>query len=157
MGGWDYQLLVVGEVAVAMLLGGLIGAERQAADKPAGFRTHMLLAGASAALVGLAQGLLREFAAMPERELVRGDPIRIIEAVMTGISFLGAGTIFRNSKESHVEGLTTATSLIFSGGIGVAVGLRQFVFAAGVTVLALIVLRVLHWLEQRVERDAGTD
>jgi putative Mg2+ transporter-C (MgtC) family protein len=66
---------------------------------------------------------------------IRSDPIRVVQAVVIGISFLGAGTIFRREKSDHVEGLTTAASLLFSGTLGISVALRQFVLAVGATAL----------------------
>jgi putative Mg2+ transporter-C (MgtC) family protein len=144
------ELEILAEVALAMLLGGLVGIEREFADKPAGFRTHMLVAGAAALLVGLAGALMNRF--IPGHEtILRSDPIRIVEAVITGISFLGAGTIFRYGRSSHVQGLTTAASLLLSGAIGIATALRQFVLAIGVTLLALIVLRGLRVIERWIE------
>jgi putative Mg2+ transporter-C (MgtC) family protein len=142
------QFEVIGEVALAMLLGGLIGFEREIADKPAGFRTQMLVAGAAAMLVGLADAFLNRY--MSGNPQVTSDPIRIVEAIVTGISFLGAGTIFRSKDGQQVEGLTTAASILLCAAIGVSVALRQFVMAVGVTVLALIVLRVLTLIEKRI-------
>jgi putative Mg2+ transporter-C (MgtC) family protein len=144
---WNVQLQVIGEVALAALLGGLIGIEREIADKPAGFRTHMLVAGAAALLVALGDALLERFSADPTLAVVRSDPIRIVEAIITGISFLGAGTIFQRTKSERVEGLTTAASILFSAAIGICIGLRQFWLAVGVTVLALAVLRGVKFLE----------
>lgn len=141
---WTIQLQIIGEVAIAMLLGGIIGIEREMADKPAGFRTQMLVAGAAALLVGLADALLVRFAG---EGAGRSDPIRIVEAIVTGISFLGAGTIFRRTASEQVQGLTTAASILLCAAIGIAVALRQFVLAVGVTLLALIVLRGLAVIE----------
>lgn len=79
--------------------------------------------------------------------------------MITEISFLGAGTIFRD-RRSHVTGLTTAASLLFSGGIGVAVALRQWTIAIGATLLVLLVLRALNWVEHRLNKQttlAGID
>ena len=140
------QFEVIGEVALAMLLGGVIGFEREMADKPAGFRTHMLVAGAAALLVGLGDALMRRFVGEGTHATV--DPIRIVEAIVTGISFLGAGTIFRRSESDQVQGLTTAASILLCSAIGISVALRQFVLAVGVTVLALIVLRGLTGVEK---------
>ncbi|HYJ19232.1 MAG TPA: MgtC/SapB family protein, partial [Burkholderiales bacterium] len=139
---WSLQLLLVAEVAFAMLLGGVIGFERELANKPAGFRTHMLVAGASALLVGMGETLVAKFAEDAGHELIQADPFRIIGAVVSGVSFLGAGTIFRGGRQ-HVEGLTTAASLLISASIGVAVGSRQWITAIGVTLLTLAVLRAL--------------
>src|SRR5688500_16427080 len=143
------QFGIIGEVALAMLLGGVIGFEREMADKPAGFRTHMLVAGAAALLVGLGDAMLRRFA-MDTSVNASSDPIRIVEAIVTGISFLGAGTIFRRDRSEQVEGLTTAASILLCAAVGISVALRQFVLAVGVTVLALIVLRGLTFIEKRL-------
>jgi putative Mg2+ transporter-C (MgtC) family protein len=152
MADWLSQLIIIGEVAFAILLGGVIGIEREVANKPAGFRTHMLVAGASALLVGLGDALIRRFGASVDSDLISSDPIRIVGAVITGVSFLGAGTIFRHARGQQVEGLTTAASLLFSGAIGIAVALEQFVLAFGATVLGVAVLRGLKLIEARIRR-----
>ena len=143
------QLGIIGEVALAMLLGGLIGLEREVADKPAGFRTQMLVAGAAALLVGLANAIIKVFLT-EENANVTADPVRIVEAIVAGVSFLGAGTIFRSKDQREVEGLTTAASILLSAAIGISVALRQFVIAVGVTLLALAVLRLLSIVEKRI-------
>lgn len=148
---WLMQFEVVGEVALAMLLGGVIGFEREMADKPAGFRTQMLVAGAAALLVGLSDALILRFV-IEGKTNVHGDPIRIVEAIVTGISFLGAGTIFRRDSSEQVQGLTTAASILLCAAVGISVALRQFVMAVGVTLLALIVLRGLTGVEKRLAK-----
>jgi putative Mg2+ transporter-C (MgtC) family protein len=148
---WAMQLEIIGEVALAMLLGGVIGFERELADKPAGFRTQMLVAGAAALLVGLSDAMLLRFLAEGKMN-VTGDPIRIVEAIVTGISFLGAGTIFRRDASEQVQGLTTAASILLCAAVGISVALRQLVLAIGVTLLALIVLRGLTGVEKRLAR-----
>jgi len=152
--GWSVQLLIVAEVAFAMLLGGIIGFERELANKPAGFRTHMLVSGAAALLVGMGDILVAQFAEDAGKDLIQADPFRIIGAVVSGISFLGAGTIFRGGGQ-QVEGLTTAASLLVSASIGVAIGSRQWVLAVGVTLLTLGVLRALMTVEKIIARRAG--
>lgn len=146
------QFEIIGEVALAMLLGGVIGFEREMADKPAGFRTQMLVAGAAALLVGLGDAMLRRFA-MDSSVHASSDPIRVVEAIVTGISFLGAGTIFRRDRTEQVEGLTTAASILLCAAIGISVALRQFVLAVGVTLLALFVLRGLTGIEKRLTKS----
>jgi len=79
--------------------------------------------------------------------LVRADPIRIIAAVITGISFLGAGTIIRQGQRGEVEGLTTAASLLFASAVGINVALSQWILAVGATFLALIILRVIPFID----------
>ncbi|MGZ9057703.1 MAG: MgtC/SapB family protein [Burkholderiaceae bacterium] len=149
------QLLVLAEVAGAMLLGGMIGYEREAANKPAGFRTHMMLAGACALLVGLGGSMLTNFSAS-HPGVISADPFRLVGGVVTALGFIGAGTIFRPRGE-RVEGLTTATSLLFSGGIGVCAALQQWWLAVGATLLALVVLRGLQVVEARIEAKAKSD
>lgn len=150
---WLMQLEIVGEVALAMLLGGVIGFEREVADKPAGFRTQMLVAGAACLLVGLADAMLLRFLA-EGKSSVTGDPIRIVEAIVAGVSFLGAGTIFRKDASEQVQGLTTAASILLCAAIGISIALRQFVLAIGATILALIVLRGLTGIEKRLAKKA---
>lgn len=143
------QLQVIAEVALAILLGGIIGIERELANKPAGFRTHMLVAGSAALLIGLGEALVQRFATSDYATLIQSDPMRIVGAIITGISFLGAGTIFRH--ETHVEGLTTAASLLLCGAIGMAVALHQFIIAGGITLLSLVVLRGVKFIEDRIK------
>lgn len=142
------QLSIVGTVALAMAAGALIGFERELADKPAGLRTHMLVAASAALLVSLGDVLVMRF----DRELdgvrLQTDPVRIIEAIVTGVSFLGAGTIIRHRGE-RVEGLTTAASVLISAVVGVTVALGQLLAAGGVTLLVLITLRAPAWFSRQ--------
>ncbi len=146
LGEWRLQLGIVGSVAFAMLLGGLIGYERETRKRPAGLRTHMLVAGAAALLLGLGDLMAEHFSDESYQNLVRVDPIRIIEAIVTAVAFIGAGTIIQHARKDAVLGLTTATSLLFTAAIGIGVGLQQYVLTVGVTVLALLVLHVLTGL-----------
>lgn len=148
---WAAQLAVIATTAYAMLLGGVIGYEREMKDRPAGFRTHMLVAGAAALLVGLGDLLAVHFSDEAYRELVRVDPIRLIEAVVAAVGFLGAGAIFRRSGGNSVSGLTTAASLLMVAAIGISAGLHSYILAFGATALTMIVLLVLARFERRTE------
>ena len=153
MGGvlenWQLQLQLVGTMAVAMVLGGAIGYEREMKNRPAGFRTHMLVAGAAALLVGLVDLLAHRYSAEVYSNLVRIDPIRLIEAMVAAVGFLGAGTIFRNGSESVITGITTAASLLMVAVIGIAVGVQSYVLAVGATLTTLFVLWLLGRWEKR--------
>ncbi|MEX2124079.1 MAG: MgtC/SapB family protein [Woeseia sp.] len=138
---WQPQLQAVGSVLIAAILGGVVGMERELADRPAGLRTHAILAAAACLLVTLPDALLEYYAAVSAPEILRADPIRIVEAVVTGTAFLGAGTIFRDRDKGATEGLTTAASLLLVGAIGISVALGQLVTAVLVTVLTLLLLR----------------
>ncbi|MGH7254246.1 MAG: MgtC/SapB family protein [Nitrospirales bacterium] len=109
-----------------------------------------MVAGAAALLVVSGDVLVAHFDAGFSSRVLRADPIRIIEAVITGVSFLGAGTIIRRQAEPHVEGLTTAASILLAAAVGICVALSRTTLATGVTVLALVVLRRLRWGEQRM-------
>lgn len=154
MAEWQAQLAVVYTTAYAMLLGGVIGWERELKQRPAGLRTHMLVAGAAALLVGLGDLLAVHFSAEEYRELMRVDPIRLIEAVVAAVGFLGAGAIFRRSGRGDVSGLTTAASLLMVSAVGIAAGLRSYVLALGATLLTLAVLVALNWFERRIADGA---
>lgn len=140
------QAILLAEITVAALLGGAVGFERERADKPAGLRTHMLVAAAAALLVGLADSMV---GTLGQTSRVQADPIRVLEAIITGVAFLGAGTIIQRRQARSVEGLTTAASLLLVASVGAAVALDRLVLAVGVTVLTLLVLRTVETAERR--------
>lgn len=142
------QLQILGYIAIAMVLGGIIGFERERADKPAGLRTHMLVAGSAALMVGIGETIVTFMDV--DSSLIQTDPIRIIEAIITGISFLGAGTILYRKDKGDVEGLTTAASLLFVAGVGIAVAIHQLFLAVGVTLLTLVVLYVVKIFDRSI-------
>lgn len=144
------QLTVIVTTGYAMILGGAIGFEREMKNRPAGFRTHTLIAGAAALLVGLADLLAHQFSAEHYRDLVRIDPIRLIEATVAAVGFLGAGTIFRRGSDGGVAGLTTAASMLMAAAIGIAAGLHHYLLGLGAALMTLFVLRVLSWSERRM-------
>lgn len=143
------QWSTVLHVLAAMGLGAVLGVERELAGKAAGLRTHMLVAGAAALLVEMGgvvvEGIDREVEGVP----VATDPMRVIEAVITGVSFLGAGTIIRRGGEGDVEGLTTAASILVTAGVGVAVALGQWIVAVALSVIVLLTLRAVHLVVAR--------
>lgn len=151
---WESQLWVVAGAAFAMVLGGAIGFERELKNRPAGFRTHMLVAGAAALLIGIGRMTVQD-PAFADVALLRTDPLRMVEAVVAGISFIGAGTIFASRRGESVAGITTAASLLMVAVIGVAAGFRYHVLALAATLLTLLVLTVLHALERRAAPDRG--
>lgn len=140
-------------ILVAMLLGGLVGLEREIAGKPAGLRTNMLVSGAAAFIVKLSDLLVERFVAdVGQTALVRVDSLRVIEAVVTGVSFIGAGTIIRRSEDLEVEGLTTAATLLFTAALGMAVALGAPWLALGAALAVVVTLRVVAMVEKRIPR-----
>lgn len=129
-------------LVIAAILGGMIGFERQKHGRPAGFRTHLIVAVASALLMTLSEQSYIHGAADAS---VRVDPNRVAAGAITGIGFLGAGVIFRAG--ATVQGLTTAACLWMVTAVGLAVGAGAYipsVFATGVTLFALLALRVFE-------------
>lgn len=145
----EFQLL--GKIILAAVLGGLVGLEREFAEKPAGLRTHMLVGGTATFLVTLAQRMVLSF---EQPEILNTDPVRVMEAIIVGISFLGAGTILKYNREGErvVEGLTTSASILSVAAIGIAVALNTFVLAVGVTALNLFINWGLAYIIQRVTK-----
>lgn len=141
----EQELLLLVRPAVAALLAGVIGWERESAGKAAGLRTHMLVGLAAALFIVAADVLVARYAAGEyDPDVLRLDPMRVIDAVATGVGFLGAGTIFVSGRDRVVRGLTTAASVWATAAIGVIVGLERYVLAVGVTVLAYAVLHLLR-------------
>ncbi|SFJ36972.1 MgtC/SapB family protein [Thermoflavimicrobium dichotomicum] len=142
----DVWSISYGELAlrlvVAAVLGGIVGWERELNNSPAGFRTHILVSVGSALIMLISIYGFSEFMQEPR---VTFDPGRISAQVVSGIGFLGAGTILRQGVT--VSGLTTAASLWVVAGIGLAVG-TGFMFAAVLTtMIALISLELLNRIE----------
>lgn len=141
------QLVILAQVVGAAVLAGFIGFEREVANKPAGGRTHMLLASAATLLVAVASAFVGDASTEIQGELLRADPLRVIEAIVAGVAFLGAGTIIRSRDTNQVEGLTTATSLLVVAAIGVAIALELYLLAVLTTVFTLLVLRAMERFE----------
>jgi putative Mg2+ transporter-C (MgtC) family protein len=144
----DLQLVLFGRAALAALLGFAIGLEREYRGKSAGDRTFALLAFAAAAVTGVGAELLG-----PD------GTSRVIQGVVTGVGFLGAGLIFRRSK-SDVRGLTTAASAWGVTGIAILVGLGAYLTAALGAALILLILEfdaipALRRIHERAE-SAGS-
>lgn len=138
----DYFVRVLIRLLLAIFLGGIIGYEREQQGKAAGLRTHILVClGATLfILLGDTSGAV-------------GDSMsRIIQGVIAGIGFLGAGTIIKNAED--VRGLTTAASIWFTAAIGVGVGLGHVALSLFSTLLAVV---VLHWVPIVLETDKSRE
>lgn len=138
---------IFGSVVLALGLGGALGLEREIADKPAGLRTNMLVAAAAAFVVCLSDLLVERFQSELESTVVAADPIRVVQAVVIGVSFIGTGTIIRRQSKSEVEGLTTAATLLMSAVIGIGVALSAKWLAVSVTIVVLVTLRGVALIE----------
>jgi putative Mg2+ transporter-C (MgtC) family protein len=133
------MMRVVVRVLTAALLGALLGAERERAGKPAGLRTHMLVA--------LGAALFVLFPAESGMEVA--DLSRVIQGVATGIGFIGAGTILKRAEAEQVEGLTTAASIWLTGAIGMSAGAGQLWLSLVCALSAWVILYVFARWEPR--------
>ncbi len=151
MSSIEWQILALARVALAMILGGMIGVEREMIGKPAGMRTHMLVGGASALFTLLGSVIINYFGEVTcGIDIIRGDPIRVIQAIVLGISFIGAGTIMQHPERRKVIYLTSAASILFTAGIGIAVAVDQYMLAVGCVVIVWTVNRGLRYLDKKV-------
>ena len=130
---------IVVRLLLSALLGSMIGMEREASNRPAGLRTHILVTSGSA--------LMMQISLYMSTFSSQGDPARLAAQVVSGIGFLGAGTIIRNG--STVKGLTTAASLWVSAGIGLAIGSGYYLGAIVTTLIVYLTLRRLASMERR--------
>jgi len=133
------------QIFLALVLGALVGVERNFAGKTAGMRTYGLVAMGSCLFVIVSGAVLNSSG------LYIGDPMRMAAGVVTGIGFLGAGAIM--FKDSHVSGLTTAAGLWVSCGMGLAIGYKLYSVAIFVAVLTLLVFTLFWFLEMGIVRS----
>ena len=155
------DFVTLAEVALALVCGGAIGLERELAGKWAGLRTNMLVCFAAALFVKTSQIIVLQTAPLwasggiPESAL-GADPVRIVQAIVVGVSFVGAGAVFRDPDANVARGMTTAATLLVVAPIGIAVAEGRYVLAVGATLLVIFVLRVLDWVEKRFLPDKDT-
>jgi putative Mg2+ transporter-C (MgtC) family protein len=131
----------------ATLLGAVVGLQRERAGKPAGLRTHMLVTLGTAVFVLACSGV----------GMSSDGLSRVIQGIVTGVGFLGAGSILKMSEERDIQGLTTAAGIWMTAAIGVAVGLGSLGVAVLSTVFTLIILALAGRYEFRAEEKRAVN
>ncbi len=134
--------IVAIRVIAAVLLGGFLGIERERAGKSAGLRTHTLVCLGTAVVV----------LACKEVNMGLDGLSRVIQGIVTGIGFVGAGSILKLTEQHEIKGLTTAAGLWMTAVIGISVGLGALGLAVIGTILTLLVLGLEHMLDSRIAR-----
>ena len=141
------DLSILLRVLMACLLSGILGWERESAGKAAGLRTHILVGVAAVLFTVVGQFMAVSFRAYGDH--VRFDAANLVGAIVTGISFLGAGMIFFKKGQSAVHGLTTAAGIVTTAAIGILVGLERYFLAAGSTAIVFFILRFVNIFEMK--------
>lgn len=151
---------IAARLTAALVLGGLLGLERERKNRPAGFRTMILISLGSAGFMIAGQEAVRVAAEAQGGPLTAADISRVIQGLIGGIGFLGAGAVLHNKKA--VRGLTTAAAVWVTACVGASAGLGQYTLAAVLSAFALFTLIVLEWVEnhyfpevQEEEKDNG--
>ena len=140
-------MIVLVRVFAAVLLGAVVGIERERAGKPSGLRTHMLVSLGTAVVVMACAGT----------GMSLDGQSRVIQGMVTGIGFVGAGTILKLNEQREIHGLTTAAGLWMTAAIGVAVGLGVLGLAVIGTVVTVLVLFLEHFIHARRNMQNRTD
>ena len=135
----DRFVIVLIRVFAAVLLGAVVGIERERAGKPAGLRTHMLVSLGTAVVVIACTDAGMSFDGLS----------RVIQGIVTGIGFIGAGTILKLNEQREIQGLTTAAGLWMTAAIGVAVGLGILGVALIGTLVTVLILVLEHFIDAR--------
>jgi putative Mg2+ transporter-C (MgtC) family protein len=135
---------IVIRLLLAALLGGLLGFQRERVGKAAGLRTHMLVSLGSALFVLIPY----------QAGMMLADLSRVLQGIITGIGFLGAGAILKQHEPEQIHGLTTAAGLWLTAAVGIAVGMGREASAVLGTVLAFIILSLLPRLGPKSDTDA---
>jgi putative Mg2+ transporter-C (MgtC) family protein len=146
---YDYSLL--GRLVLAAVLGGMLGFEREIHGRPAGFRTHLLVALGACLMMLISEFFYVKYNHLTSSDPVRIDPGRVAAQIVTGIGFLGAGAIIKDG--SAVRGLTTAACRWVAAGIGMAAGMGLYVPAVAVTGMAVGTLMFLKRAEKRMAKE----
>lgn len=152
----DIEFLILLRLLTAALFGSLIGYERQRHGKEAGLRTHMLVAIGAALFVDFGELFMLRFVPLvppgePGNFRLQIEPLTMVQSIIMGVSFLGAGNIFFSREKNRIHGLTTAASLWITAAVGIAVGLSRYWLAAGSTLIVVVILWLGHIAERRFQ------
>jgi putative Mg2+ transporter-C (MgtC) family protein len=143
-------------LVVAAVLGGIIGFDRERRNKAAGIRTHMLVSLGASSFIVVAYFLIADLGGEEASGSgVRLDPIAVVQGIVTGVGFIGAGQIFQ--QRGAVRGLTGAAGIWVTAAIGTLVGTGHYVAPVAATLLAFVIIAVLGKLEELVAGDSRAE
>lgn len=139
----DETIRMIVRLLAALVLGGIVGIQRERVGKAAGMRTHILVSMGTASFV----------LACISYDMQSDALSRVIQGITTGVGFIGTGTILKQTDKSQIRGLTTAAGLFMTAAVGVAVGLGRIGLGAITAALAWVVLSGLTYVERRIGPD----
>ncbi len=146
----QYDLEIFLRLLIVAILAGVLGWERESAGKAAGIRTHILVGIACVLFIFIGRYLVQ--ASGEYGPHVRFDVANLLGAIVTGVSFLGAGMIiFKRRSSKDVKGLTTAAGILTTAAIAILVGLEKYVLAVGSTLIVFFVLRFVNMIEIKTQ------
>jgi putative Mg2+ transporter-C (MgtC) family protein len=143
----EHMIRISLRLFIALLVGGLVGIQRELTHKPAGLRTHMLLALGTALFV----------ITVEEAGMSKSDLSRVVQGLVTGVGFLGGGAILKLTAEHEIHGLTTAAGLWMTAAAAAAAGMGQLVLSVLGVCLGLLVLAAFVKIEKRLGHHASND
>lgn len=149
------ELHILLNVFIASILTMLVGIEREKARKEAGIRTNMIVGGFTCLTVCLIHPLVEFSYSNVVNDTIDADPIRVLQAIVIGVSFIGAGTIIKSRTTGKVSGLTTAATLLYSIGIGICVAIEYYILAVSLTVLILVINHLVNFLIRKYTSIKG--
>ncbi len=133
-------------LGVATLLGLLLGYDREVKDKPLGLRTYMLVSVGSACFAMIADELIRN--GWSTSNTLSIDPTRVIQGIVSGVGFIGAGAIIQAQKS--INGAATGAGIWVAGGVGIACGFELYTIGISVAVVAFIALTFVEWISNKL-------
>jgi len=145
------SLTIIAKLLLAALAGALVGIEREKHGRPAGLRTHLLVALASCLMMIISESVYLKYGKIPGTSTLRIDPARIAAQIIAGIGFIGAGVILKEGLS--VRGLTTAACLWLAAAIGMGFGLGLYLPTIVSTLIAISALIFLKRLEPYIQKD----
>lgn len=139
----EISIDVIIKIILSIIFGGLVGLERELKQKPVGLRTNILICIGSTVFMIIGLNIAKTYSG-------NTDPLRVAAQIITGIGFLGAGSIIRSHGE--VRGLTTAASIWVVAGIGLAIGNGYYLLAGLITLSVMFVLHLVQYIEKRLQK-----
>jgi putative Mg2+ transporter-C (MgtC) family protein len=154
---FQHELGILLKIIIASFLAGTVGFEREMEHKPAGLRTHMIMGGSATLIISLGEILIHDMMKTEISSAIHTDPIRLIQGMIIGLSFIGGGTILKLQNDQRVKYLATAASLFFSTGIGIGIALNQYTICIGVAIFILLINHFIGKIERYIyTKQKGT-